>query len=218
MALNTSTSGVIRILESTKHHTTRQSKGQDGIRAARSLSPFPAPSFCPARVSQAQAQQHSPSLTAQATKPRWPHCPYKLPLTPHPPRSLQNAAQHLPHRQNPKPYQHLSKLSTQVTDTMTKANADGGAAGGKTFSENTVAIILMALGTTSISMAQYDMMSALDGQKTASSFQHQFRSVLQKAKDLKERVDNGETFASVTPTPKKRGRFLSSAAVSHFLF
>lgn len=97
---------------------------------------------------------------------------------------------------------------------MAKANADATAAG-KTFSENTVAVILMAVGTASISVAQYDMMSALDGQKTASSFQHQFRSVVQKAKELKQRVDDGETFAAVTPS-KKRGKVSSSILFYHF--
>ncbi|KAF2636389.1 hypothetical protein P280DRAFT_409842 [Massarina eburnea CBS 473.64] len=76
------------------------------------------------------------------------------------------------------------------------------------FTENTVAVLLMALGNTSISTAQYGMMSALDGEKTASSFQHQFRSVLKKAKELKARADDGETFAAVAPD-KKRGLFLS---------
>ncbi|KAJ4296195.1 hypothetical protein N0V90_006239 [Kalmusia sp. IMI 367209] len=80
---------------------------------------------------------------------------------------------------------------------------------GKTFSEDTVAVLLMALGNTSISSAQYDMMSSLDGTKTASSFQHQFRSVLKKAKEFKARVDDGEKFEPVQPN-KKRGMFFSS--------
>jgi len=93
---------------------------------------------------------------------------------------------------------------------MAKAGSDTTAATGKTFSEDTVSIILMALGTTSISTTQYEMMSAMDGQKTASAFQHQFRTVLKKAKDLKQRVDDGETFAAVTPS-KKRGTLTVSA-------
>lgn len=62
----------------------------------------------------------------------------------------------------------------------------------------------MALGSVSISTSQYAMMSSLDGTKTASSFQHSFRSVLKKAKDLKARVDAGESFEAVAPA-KKRG-------------
>ncbi|PVI03691.1 hypothetical protein DM02DRAFT_669581 [Periconia macrospinosa] len=73
----------------------------------------------------------------------------------------------------------------------------------KMFTENTVAVLLMALGSVSISTSQYDLMSALDGEKTASSFQHQFRSVVKKAKDLKTRVDNGEKFTPVAPSGKR---------------
>jgi hypothetical protein len=90
---------------------------------------------------------------------------------------------------------------------MAKTESDTVAAAGKSFSEDTVAIILMALGTTSISTAQYEMMSAMDGQKTVYAFQHQFRSVLKKAKELKQRVDDGETFTAVAPN-KKRGQLL----------
>jgi len=93
--------------------------------------------------------------------------------------------------------------SIPTTDPMAKANGDNAASTGKTFSEDTVAIILMALGTTSISMMQYDMMSALDGQRTASSFQHQFRSVLKKARELKQRVDDGERFVAIQSTNKR---------------
>ncbi|KAF2252988.1 hypothetical protein BU26DRAFT_587719 [Trematosphaeria pertusa] len=88
---------------------------------------------------------------------------------------------------------------------MGKSASDANGTGeGKMFSENTVAVLLMAVGNTSISVSQYDMMSALDGNKTASSFQHQFRSVLKKARELKERVEGGEQFVAVAPS-KKRG-------------
>jgi len=83
----------------------------------------------------------------------------------------------------------------------------------KMFSESTVAILLMTMGNSTISMAQYDMMSALDGVKTASSFQHQFRSVLQKVRDLKRRVDDGETFAPIQAS-KKRGQCSSPILVN----
>ncbi|KAF2442610.1 hypothetical protein P171DRAFT_364165 [Karstenula rhodostoma CBS 690.94] len=82
---------------------------------------------------------------------------------------------------------------------------EGNSGGGKMFSEDTVAVLLMAVGSVSISSAQYAMMSSLDGTKTASSFQHSFRSVLKKAKELKARADTGESFEPVAPTPKKRG-------------
>ncbi|CAG5172075.1 uncharacterized protein ALTATR162_LOCUS7419 [Alternaria atra] len=77
-----------------------------------------------------------------------------------------------------------------------------------------VSVLLMALGSTTITRAQYDIMSALDGTRTASSFEHQFRTITAKAKELKARAENGETFQPVAPgnkrgqttpaTPKKR--------------
>ncbi len=75
--------------------------------------------------------------------------------------------------------------------------------GQKMISADCVAVLLMALGRTSVSKEQLDMMSALDGTRTASSFEHQFRSIIAKAKELKKRVDDGETFAPVTA--QKRG-------------
>ena len=68
-----------------------------------------------------------------------------------------------------------------------------------------VSILLMAIGTTSISKHQFEMMSTLDGTRTASSFEHQFRSITAKAKELKARVDDG---AKSTPVPpgKKRSK------------
>ena len=68
-----------------------------------------------------------------------------------------------------------------------------------------VSVLLMALGNTTITKAQFDMMSALDGKRTASSFEHQFRPITAKAKDLKARVDAGEAFVPVQPTKKRSG-------------
>jgi hypothetical protein len=75
--------------------------------------------------------------------------------------------------------------------------------GTKMFSADVVAAVLMASGTISLSTKQYEMMSALDGTRTASGFQHAFRSVIGKAKDLKARVDAGETFEPVQPTKSR---------------
>ena len=50
------------------------------------------------------------------------------------------------------------------------------------------------------------MMSALDGTRTASSFEHQFRTITAKAKELKARAEKGETFQAVTPV-NKRGEY-----------
>ncbi|KAF2498427.1 hypothetical protein BU16DRAFT_579552 [Lophium mytilinum] len=95
---------------------------------------------------------------------------------------------------------------------MAKAD-DSGAKGQKTYTLDTVAVLLMAANVVSISRTQYEMMSSLDGTRTADSFQHQLREVLKKAKELKARVDDGEKFAPVAPaknrgpaTPKKRNQ------------
>jgi hypothetical protein len=68
-----------------------------------------------------------------------------------------------------------------------------------------VSVLLMAIGSTTISKAQYEMMSALDGTRTASSFEHQFRTITAKAKELKARAEQGETFQPVAPS-NKRGK------------
>ncbi|PVH93154.1 hypothetical protein DM02DRAFT_248598 [Periconia macrospinosa] len=46
-------------------------------------------------------------------------------------------------------------------------------------------------------------MSAVKGEKTASSFQHQFRSMVKKAKALKTRVENSEKFTLVVLSGKR---------------
>jgi hypothetical protein len=71
------------------------------------------------------------------------------------------------------------------------------------FSADVVAVVLMASGTISLTMKQYEMMSALDGTRTTSSFQHAFRAVLAKSKELKGRVENGEVFEPVLPAIKR---------------
>ncbi|OAL07142.1 hypothetical protein IQ06DRAFT_372185 [Phaeosphaeriaceae sp. SRC1lsM3a] len=94
---------------------------------------------------------------------------------------------------------------------MAKAGADNSTAGQKMVPADCVSVLLMAIGNTSISKAQYNMMSALDGSRTASSFEHQFRSITSKAKELKTRVDNGEVFEPVLAI-SKRGTTSASPA------
>jgi hypothetical protein len=86
---------------------------------------------------------------------------------------------------------------------MGKAAVDANHDPSKMFSADVVAAVLLASGTTSLTMKQYEMMSALDGTRTASSFQHAFRAVLAKSKDLKARVEAGETFEPVQPALKR---------------
>ncbi|KAF2808552.1 uncharacterized protein BDZ99DRAFT_57893 [Mytilinidion resinicola] len=83
----------------------------------------------------------------------------------------------------------------------------------KMVSIDTVAILLMALGATTISQKQLEMMSAIDGTRTAKSFSHQMHEITKKAKELKARVDAGEEFVPVQA--KKRGATqMSSASVT----
>lgn len=87
-------------------------------------------------------------------------------------------------------------------------DAAGSKGGQKAFTTETVAVLLLAVkggnGTPSISKQQYEMMSALDGTRTADSFQHQLRAVTAKARELQARLDDGEKFEAVKAT-KKRG-------------
>ncbi|KAG9188497.1 hypothetical protein G6011_02420 [Alternaria panax] len=76
---------------------------------------------------------------------------------------------------------------------------------GKVFTADVVAAVLCSTGTTSLSNKNYEMMSALDGVKTASGYQHDFRSVLAKAKQLKVRLESGEAFQPVAPVNKRAG-------------
>ncbi|EUC44230.1 hypothetical protein COCMIDRAFT_98704 [Bipolaris oryzae ATCC 44560] len=73
----------------------------------------------------------------------------------------------------------------------------------KMFSADVVAAVLYSTGTTSLSMKNYEMMSSLDGKKSAYGFQHDFRSVIAKAKELKARVEGGEEFAPVASSAKR---------------
>jgi hypothetical protein len=86
---------------------------------------------------------------------------------------------------------------------MGKAAVDTNQDPTKMFSADVVAAVLLASGTTSLTMKQYEMMSALDGTRTASSFEHAFRTVLAKSKDLKARVEAGEAFKPVQPAIKR---------------
>ncbi|KAF2151394.1 hypothetical protein K461DRAFT_269631 [Myriangium duriaei CBS 260.36] len=77
------------------------------------------------------------------------------------------------------------------------------------FSFETVAVLCSALLTSNmtVSTKQYELMSALDGTRTANSFQHQFRAVLKRAKELKALNESGEKTTPVKgiPRPPKNG-------------
>jgi hypothetical protein len=101
---------------------------------------------------------------------------------------------------------------------MAKAAADTNGAQ-KMVPADCVSVLLMALNNTSISKAQYNMMSALDGTRTASSFEHQFRSITAKAKELKQLQDDGKSFEPVKPGVKRgtyRYRSLFATCATNF--
>ncbi|KAF1940269.1 hypothetical protein EJ02DRAFT_406947 [Clathrospora elynae] len=92
---------------------------------------------------------------------------------------------------------------------MGKVAANAGAQ--KMIGADVVSLLLMAIGNTSISKQQYYMMSAVDKNRTTSSFEHQFRSITTKAKELKVRQLAGEEFKAVVPA-KKRAEITASPA------
>ncbi|KAI8940427.1 hypothetical protein NX059_004115 [Plenodomus lindquistii] len=65
-----------------------------------------------------------------------------------------------------------------------------------------IAVLMATGGSTSISRAQYDMMSSINGERTASSFEHQFRHIIAKSKELKQRLQDGDEFPPVPPGKK----------------
>ena len=88
---------------------------------------------------------------------------------------------------------------------------------GKVFSADAVGALLASLSVSSISMKQYELMSAMDGVKTASAFQHDFRPVLQKAKELKTRIEGGEEFEAVKAGTKRGTYSRFSPSKNHYL-
>lgn len=80
------------------------------------------------------------------------------------------------------------------------------------FSFETVAALVAALNSKggTLGMKDYELMASLDGSRTASSFDHQFRKVKTRAKELLEGKKGGNDGAAGTPT--KNGRVGSKSA------
>ncbi|KXS97157.1 hypothetical protein AC578_3063 [Pseudocercospora eumusae] len=68
----------------------------------------------------------------------------------------------------------------------------------QTFTFETMAVVLYCVLESGITLGDkhYQLMSALDGHRSANAFNHQFRKVKARAKELKQRAGGG----------KKRGR------------
>lgn len=91
----------------------------------------------------------------------------------------------------------------------------------QSFTFETMAVVLYCVLESGVTLGDkhYQLMSALDGSRSANAFNHQFRKVKARAKELKQQADNGtkgETpvkgrarggGGKATPTSgKKRGR------------
>lgn len=76
----------------------------------------------------------------------------------------------------------------------------------QTFSFDTVAVLVAMLMKQggSVGMAQYERMSSLDGKRTASSFDHQFRKVKNRAKEINAKYEGGDAPSPVTPSGKAK--------------
>lgn len=73
------------------------------------------------------------------------------------------------------------------------------------FSFETVAVLVSAIlaNGSSIGVGTYETMSALDGKRSANAFSHQFRSVIRRARELREQQAAGGLQPA---TPKSRAR------------
>ncbi|KAF2200152.1 hypothetical protein GQ43DRAFT_374510 [Delitschia confertaspora ATCC 74209] len=89
-----------------------------------------------------------------------------------------------------------------------------GSVGQKMFTADTVAALLVALDNPVITRDQLNLMSALDGTRTADAFQHQMRPVVSKAKELKAKIKAGEVFLPIKSSSKKRGGMLTPIPIS----
>ncbi|KAH9828030.1 hypothetical protein Tdes44962_MAKER02580 [Teratosphaeria destructans] len=76
------------------------------------------------------------------------------------------------------------------------------------FSFDTVAVLVAVLNQkgVSIGMKEFKMMSALDGERGASSFDHQFRAVKKRANELKAQLGDGAQASPAKATPRKGGK------------
>lgn len=74
----------------------------------------------------------------------------------------------------------------------------------QTFSFDTVAVLLSASGIV-VGSQHYKIMTALDNTKTASGYEHMFRKVKARAKEITEMREKGD-FGVESPTPAKKGK------------
>ncbi|KAF7185187.1 hypothetical protein HII31_13462, partial [Pseudocercospora fuligena] len=63
----------------------------------------------------------------------------------------------------------------------------------QSFTFETMAVVLYCVLESGVTLGDkhYQLMSALDGTRSANAFNHQFRKVKARAKELKQQADNG---------------------------
>lgn len=81
----------------------------------------------------------------------------------------------------------------------------------KTFSFDEVAAMLAASNIT-IGAAHYKVMAKISGSRTESGFEHLFREVKARAKEIRTMMENGEMGDLGTKTPAKRSKSPTGAS------
>ncbi|KAI7371521.1 hypothetical protein KC354_g479 [Hortaea werneckii] len=89
----------------------------------------------------------------------------------------------------------------------------------KTFTFETVATVVAALQSQGKTLGnrEYELMAALDGTRSASSFEHSFRAVKKRAQEISQKggSKNGGKASTEKPTPRKRAKAGSTCGVLH---
>ena len=78
---------------------------------------------------------------------------------------------------------------------------------GKGWTSEEVAQIFAAMDITNITSAQLARLSAINGTRTVSSFEHQFRPVFRQVKEIKAGIENGEISLEPVQAGTKRGMY-----------
>lgn len=99
---------------------------------------------------------------------------------------------------------HPFTMSNEKSLTTPKEKLDG-----RSFTFETMACVLAVLESkgATLSGKAYDLMAQLDGKRTTAAFQHQFRAVKTRAKELAAQLDGGAA------VPRKRKGAKKSTSV-----
>lgn len=75
-----------------------------------------------------------------------------------------------------------------------------------TFSKQAMVAVIAQLLVTGKASLDYKIISAHEGTRSASGWEHQFRPLMKDARDLAEQIKKGKNFAAVPGTPRKSMR------------